>query len=182
MGFLLLDCLTHKYSLSWTKPAARYRLSEFTLDDNRIVLLQPLTYMNLSGRALEEFSLHHPFEPDELLVLCDDFALPLGRIRLRRRGSDGGHNGLRSIVEALGSQEFPRLRMGVGPVPEEAIPTDFVLESFEGEQRLIADSSVRRAADCLELLIRRGFDEAMAAFNAALPGEEGEAKNGIETD
>jgi PTH1 family peptidyl-tRNA hydrolase len=182
MGFLLLDCLTHRHSLSWTKPAGTYRLSEFELEDNHVFLLKPLTYMNLSGRSVEAFSLHHPFDTSELLVLCDDFALPLGRVRLRRRGSDGGHNGLRSIMEALGTQEFPRLRMGVGPVPEEATPTDFVLEPFADEERTIADNTVRRAADCFELLVRSGFNAAMGTYNAPLPGEDAGTKNGSETD
>jgi PTH1 family peptidyl-tRNA hydrolase len=182
MGFLLLEYLTQKYSLSWKTPSESYRLSELELEANRVFLLKPLAYMNLSGRSVEEFSLCHSFEPAELLVLCDDFALPLGRIRLRRRGSDGGHNGLRSIIESMDSQEFPRLRMGVGPVPEEAAPADFVLGAFTEEEREIADNTVRRAADCLELLMRHGFNKAMGTYNAPLPGEEPEAKNGSETD
>jgi PTH1 family peptidyl-tRNA hydrolase len=172
MGFLLLDYLTDRYSLSWTKPAGAYQLSKFVLDDNHLVFLKPLTYMNLSGRAVEGFSLQDRFDPWDLLVLCDDFALPLGRIRLRMQGSDGGHNGLRSITEALDSQEFPRLRMGVGPVPENVLPADFVLRPFGREERSIAENVIRRAADCFEVLIRRGFDEAMGKFNAPFSSDE----------
>jgi PTH1 family peptidyl-tRNA hydrolase len=172
MGFLLLDYLADKYSLSWTKPLGNFQFSEFELDDKHLVFLKPLAYMNLSGRAVDRFSLQNRFEPWELLVLCDDFALPLGRIRLRKRGSDGGHNGLRSIIETLGSQEFPRLRMGVGPVPEEVVPADFVLEPFTEEERPIAEGVVHRAADCFELLIEKGFDEAMGRYNAPLATDE----------
>ncbi len=175
MGFLLLECLSARYALSWTEPVREYRLSEFELDDTLIIFLKPLAYMNLSGRAVEGLSLRSRFEPRELLVLCDDFALPLGRIRLRRRGSDGGHNGLRSIIEALDSQEFPRLRMGVGPVPEDIQPADFVLEPFAAEERSIADSVIQRAADCFDHLIRHGFEDAMGKYNAPLPaGEPGD--------
>jgi len=173
MGFLLLDHLTDKYALSWTKSAEDYRLSELTLGDTSLVFFKPLLYMNRSGRALAGFSLWEPFELRELLVLCDDFALPLGRIRLRRRGSDGGHNGLRSIIESLHSQAFPRLRMGIGPVPTGEDPADFVLEPFAEKERPSVESVIRRAADCLELLIRDGFEEAMGRYNA--PAGAGEA-------
>lgn len=172
MGFLLLDHLTHRYSLSWSAPAGTFRQSSFVLDGCPVVFLRPLTYMNLSGRALEDFARMARVDPGHLLVLCDDFALPLGRIRLRTQGSDGGHNGLRSIIEVLGTQEFPRLRMGVGPVPEEMPPADFVLRPFPREDRSIVAKVIQRSADCLETLIRRGFDEAMGMFNAPLSFDE----------
>ncbi|NIM19645.1 MAG: aminoacyl-tRNA hydrolase [Candidatus Latescibacteria bacterium] len=166
MGFLLLELLAEKYSLTWAKPAREYSLCEYELGDMPMVFLKPTTYMNLSGDALQAFSARESFEPGELLVLCDDFALSLGRLRLRKRGSDGGHNGLRSIIDALGSEDFPRLRIGIGPVPEGMDPAEFVLQPFlEEEKGLVADA-VHRAADCFETLVREGFDRAMGEFNA----------------
>ncbi|MFH1755949.1 MAG: aminoacyl-tRNA hydrolase [Candidatus Latescibacterota bacterium] len=172
MGFLLLDYLTDRYSLSWRSGAGDYLLGESKEDDHHLVFLKPHTYMNLSGRALRDYSRRDRFEAHELLVLCDDFAIPLGRIRLRKKGSDGGHNGLRSIIELLSSQEFARLRMGVGPVPEGMDPADFVLGSFGKSERPLVGSAIRRAADCLDALIRGGFDEAMGRYNAPPPDGE----------
>ncbi len=172
MGFLLLEQFTSKYSLSWTKPAREYRLSECDLGKAHLVFLKPETYMNLSGEAVRAFRALDSFEPEEFLVLCDDIALPLGRLRLRKKGSDGGHNGLRSIIESLDSQDFPRLRMGVGPVPAEMDPADFVLHPFLEEERSSAREIIERAANCIEMLANHGLDRAMGEYNAPLLDNE----------
>jgi PTH1 family peptidyl-tRNA hydrolase len=111
--------------------------------------------------------------PADLLVVCDDLALPLGRLRLRTKGSDGGHNGLRSIVERLGTTAFPRLRLGIGPLPAGADQADFVLSPFRPKERKIAERMTARAADCVESCLRDGFDAAMGRFNTRAEDPDG---------
>ena len=137
-----------------------------------VVLIKPLTYMNRSGEALVARLREEPFELDELLVCFDDIALPLGRLRLRPRGSDGGHNGMRSIIGRLGSEEFPRLRVGIVPVDEEGHAVhlensvDFVLGTFRRSERPVIDEAIERAADAIECVLAEGLTSAMNRFNA----------------
>ena len=123
--------------------------------------------MNLSGLAVERVipDSDGGFDTTTILVICDDTALPLGRLRLRQKGSDGGHNGLASIIEALGTTRFPRLRLGVGPVPEGEDQADFVLDSFACADMKTARRMARRGADCAEMWVREGLNPAMTRFN-----------------
>ncbi len=165
MGFLLLEILTDKFSLTWTRAANEYSLSKCEYRGKSLIFLKPETYMNLSGEAIREFGDREHFEPRELLVMCDDFAIPLGWLRLRERGGDGGHNGLGSIIESLGSTEFPRLRMGIGPVPDGSDPAEYVLQPFLEEEKPSARRLLERAADCIGTLIEKSFAQAMTEFN-----------------
>jgi PTH1 family peptidyl-tRNA hydrolase len=162
LGFWVIDLLSRRYRGRWKQPSELRLESRITLGGNPVVLVEPLTYMNLSGDAVAELDA----DPAALLVVCDDLALPLGRLRLRTKGSDGGHNGLRSITEQLGTSGFARLRLGIGPLPEDADQADFVLTGFRPRDRKIADSMAARAADCVESCLRDGFDAAMSRFNA----------------
>lgn len=131
-----------------------------------MLLAKPLTFMNRSGLALAEIVPDEPFEPSQLLVCYDDLALPLGRLRIRRSGSHGGHNGLRSVIERLGTNEFPRLRVGVWPESGGvANATDFVLEPFRKSERSIVEEAVERAADAVECLLAEGLTAAMNRYN-----------------
>jgi len=136
------------------------------------LLVKPSTYMNLSGRAVAELRTEREIRPDEILAVVDDIALPLGQLRLRRRGSDGGHNGLKSIIAELGTADFPRLRLGVGPVAPGQDAAEFVLSSFERDEEKTVEEMVEKAARCLEVIVDRGFDRAMGEYNA--PPAEGE--------
>ena len=169
MGFLVLDSLAAKHKAAWSD-ARIYWYTELVIDDTRLILVKPKIYMNRSGRVLRDFQ-EEPIAPGELLVVVDDFALLLGQLRLRRKGSDGGHNGLRSIADALETTEFPRLRMGVGPVPADEDPADFVLERFaDGEGDTVVELA-ERAVACIEDVVKLGFDRAMTLHNVAA-GEE----------
>jgi PTH1 family peptidyl-tRNA hydrolase len=137
-----------------------------------VLLVKPLTYMNLSGRALAELRSDGELRTEETLVVVDDIALPLGQIRLRRRGSDGGHNGLKSIAAELGTTDFPRLRLGIGPVPPGRDAADFVLEAFGPDEEKTVEEMLARAVSCVEAVIARGLDRAMGEYNA--PAAEGE--------
>lgn len=126
------------------------------------VLLQSLTYMNLSGRVLEAC---RDVRPETLITVCDDINLPLGRLRIRRGGGSGGHRGLESIIDSVGTEEFPRLRMGIGAPEGSADLTDYVLSSFDDEERPTVDEMVQTAADALEVVVRDGIEEAMQRYN-----------------
>jgi PTH1 family peptidyl-tRNA hydrolase len=125
--------------------------------------------MNRSGAAVERLLLDHDLPPDRLVVLVDDVALELGRLRVRERGSHGGHNGLRSIIETLQSEDFPRVRIGIRKGEIEGDLADYVLDPFPSEDVLVVQEAVGRAADAVESLIREGVTSAMNRFNGPPP-------------
>jgi PTH1 family peptidyl-tRNA hydrolase len=132
----------------------------------RVHLFIPDSYMNVSGGPVAEFARKKGCEAQQILVLSDDFMIPLGSLRLRRGGSSGGHNGLKSVFEALGTQEIPRLRIGIGPVPEGIDPKNFVLQSFRGEEKQAVAKSVAFAAEAVRRIIDAGLETAMNEYNA----------------
>jgi len=130
-----------------------------------VLLVKPETYMNLSGRAVRQLLDFYKLEPAQLLVVCDDFNLPLGKLRVRAQGSHGGQNGLRNIQECLGTDAYPRLRIGVGqPGPGEAV--DFVLSRFKPAEKPLISEAIARAAECVLIWIRQGISACMNRANA----------------
>ena len=128
--------------------------------------MKPVTYMNLSGDAVRPAADFYKISPDHVLVISDDTALAVGRLRIRRGGSAGGHNGLKSIIQHLGTDQFPRIRVGVGEKPNPDYDmADWVLGRFQGEDKKAIDAAVKRAADAVECLIGEGVDRAMNRFN-----------------
>ncbi|MBP2680736.1 MAG: peptidyl-tRNA hydrolase, family [Candidatus Krumholzibacteriota bacterium] len=172
LGFRVVDRLAADHGGYRWEDRGTSLIARVALDLRDVLLVKPLTYMNLSGRALSDLPVEGEPSAQEILVVVDDIALPLGQIRLRRRGSDGGHNGLKSIIAELGSADFPRIRLGVGPVPPGWDAAEFVLGAFErGEESAVRDM-VERAARCVEAVFEGGLDRAMGEFNA--PSVEGE--------
>ena len=173
VGFRVVDLLADRWGLtgkgSVRDGAARL---EAVRRDARVLLVKPVRYMNGSGPPLKAAMRQTDAEPAvDLLVIADDVDLPLGRIRLRRSGSAGGHNGLRDIISTLGSNEFARLRVGIGRGGE---TVDHVLATFKPDERELADVAIASAADAAELWLREGIDEAMNAFNGTDLAEEPE--------
>jgi PTH1 family peptidyl-tRNA hydrolase len=134
-----------------------------------VILIKPATFMNRSGQPLAAIANFYKIPAAEILVVLDDFALPLGRLRLRVQGSSGGHNGLESIFEHLGTEEIPRLRVGIGAAPS-AGAVDYVLGRFFEEEKPVLDVAIRRAADAVKCAIDKGLFAAMNVFNK--PPEE----------
>jgi PTH1 family peptidyl-tRNA hydrolase len=165
LGFMVLDRLGVAHRLAFDRVLNRALVAEGELAGRDVVLAKPTTYMNLSGMAAGDIIREYDLEPADLLVVCDDLNLPLGRLRLRLKGSDGGHNGLASIVYSLGSSEFPRLRLGIGPVGPEVDLVRFVLEPFKRGEEKAVEEMVEEAAACLEFYLERGGEEAMNRFN-----------------
>jgi PTH1 family peptidyl-tRNA hydrolase len=173
VGFRVVDLLADRWRLTGKggvrEGAARL---EADLPGTRVLLVKPMRFMNASGPPLKAAMRQTDADPaSDLLVIADDVDLPLGRIRLRRSGSAGGHNGLRDIISTFGSNEFARLRVGIGRGGE---TVDHVLATFKPDERELAEVAIATAADAAELWLREGIDEAMNAFNGADLAEEPE--------
>lgn len=165
-GFMVLDRLAGRLKLSWTR--WRKDLGEYCetrRGEEKLVFAVPLTYMNESGRLVGDLARYSNIPPSEVLVCYDDFALPLGRVRLRLKGSAGGHNGMQSIVDHLGTREVPRLRVGIGPLPPAVPSRDFVLSRFKPAERKQLEEALDVAADAALEAVERGVEAAMNRFN-----------------
>ena len=162
---------------------AEYASAHAVLEGVPVLLVKPLTWMNRSGEALRALEAEGRPDPSRILVVCDDIALPEGTIRLRARGRDGGHNGLRSVIDALGTTRFPRLRLGVGEPPEGVDPADWVLEPLDDEAMAALERALRQGERCVRTLLDAGIDAAMTRFNArarrgATPGKSDRGGDG----
>ncbi len=168
LGFLVLDRLAERERVSFQREGpvelGRWRPSGLGAE---ILLAKPLTYMNRSGTGAHHLCRMHEVALPELLVVVDDLDLPFGKLRLRARGGAGTHNGMRSVLSALGDEGFPRLRLGVGPAPPEADLSKWVLEDFSIEQQQALPAVLDRAAECLVVAVRSGVRIAMNDYNAA---------------
>jgi PTH1 family peptidyl-tRNA hydrolase len=166
-GYKVADALTEKLA---NKRDGRFGESAYiqgTLFESRkkVLVVKPQNFMNRSGDTVGSYIAYcHP-RPQDILVIVDDYNLPLGTLRARRDGSDGGHNGLKSIVDRLGRQDFPRLRVGIGPLPQGASTIDFVLGSFTGAEEKELAAVIARAVDSCVLFAQSGIEAVMNKFN-----------------
>jgi peptidyl-tRNA hydrolase, PTH1 family len=167
IGFLVIDELARRWNTGASREQFDALVVKTVADGTPVMLVKPLTFMNLSGQAVAALAGYYKVEPADVLALTDDVALPLGRLRARREGGAGGHNGLKSLIEQLGTQSFPRLRLGVGRGDGRRDLADHVLGRFEADERETVSAAVLRAADATEMFLRDGIERAMNAFNAA---------------
>ncbi len=167
IGFMVVDEVSARHRWMWHREDDNYLIARSQALHRDVLLVKPLTFMNNSGaatrRALEQYSI--PLS--HLLVVVDDFWLDLGTIRVRAKGSDGGHNGLRSIIEHLGTEEFARIRCGIRrePMPPKDEMADFVLSPFDPEEKATVESMIDTAADAVEEFVRSGIERTMNIFN-----------------
>jgi PTH1 family peptidyl-tRNA hydrolase len=164
VGYQVVERLAQQHQLSLSRTMLKARVTSGCIAGEKIVLARPLTFMNLSGQAVRPLLHWYRLDLSELLVVHDDLDLPLGRIRLRSRGGSGGHKGMRSIIQALNSEEFPRLRIGIGR-PVRGEPQDYVLQDFSTEQLITMAEAYDRAVAALERFISTGITAAMREFN-----------------
>jgi peptidyl-tRNA hydrolase, PTH1 family len=164
-GFLVIEKLRGSLGCYWKKKTRLYEAQRCKSNDLEILLVRPLTYMNLSGTALEAVRRDFEVLLQELLVVCDDASLPLGKIRLRKKGSSGGHKGLESIIATLGTQAFPRLRIGIGTPDAGESLEEYVLSKPERSDKGSFAEAVAAGADALLFSLREGLDAAMCRFN-----------------
>jgi len=164
VGFQCLDRLAKAHDLPFTRRRAKASLASGKIANVGVVLAKPLTYMNLSGQAVRQLVSFYKLPLEDVLVICDDLDLPLGTIRLRPEGGSGGHKGMRSIIEALGSQAFPRLRVGIGRPPgNDAV--SYVLNDFTADERITLESVYEKVVAAVGLFLREGIEAAMNAYN-----------------
>ena len=178
IGFMVADELARRWQLSFDRQARHAYYAESFLP-HRVLLIKPTTYMNLSGVAVGEWAAFYHLLPEDIAVIQDDMDLPVGRLRVRRKGSAGGHRGVESVIEHLGSGDFPRFKIGIGhPQHQEAAVIDHVLHPFQGEDKKLIEKAVAELADALELYLSEGIEAAMQKYNAkkiAAPDEEAKA-------
>lgn len=164
-GFMLVDRLAERYGARWQTSRFKADICRAVIEGQRVLLVKPLTYMNNSGEALQKLLAYYRYKPEQLLVAYDDLDVALGTIRVRERGSAGSHNGMRSIVKLLGSQDFPRIRIGIGPKPPELDIVDFVLGvPCEADMKSL-DESLARAEAAVALALKENLLLAMSRYN-----------------
>ena len=179
IGFDVLDALAKR--LGWIfgegdfERLGRNNFDGLTMDGvmslqsggtEKLLLLKPMTYMNLSGKSIQAAMAFHKLTPAEIMVVLDDVALPVGKLRIRSSGSSGGHNGLRDIERLLGTMQYPRLRVGIDAPPPRVPQKDYVLQRFTAEQRKVLEPAIGRAAEALAHWVENGISPAMNRFNA----------------
>lgn len=165
VGFLVVDALAARAGAGKGREEWDAWVADATVGGSDVLLVKPLTFMNRSGVAVERLAARYGMSPGDLLVVVDDLALELGSLRIRERGSHGGHNGLRSLIEVLGTDDFPRVRVGIR---KDELPDDlagYVLSDFPQEDVLVVQESVGRAAEAVECVIREGALAAMSRYN-----------------
>lgn len=174
VGFLVVAGLADGCGIQLSAGRGDFMSGVGQVAGTRVRFVMPLTYMNGSGRAVEQVLEEMGATPDEVLVICDDVNLPLGQLRFRRSGSAGGHNGLSSVIERLSTEGFARLRLGVGRPPDGDEMMDFVLDRFAEAERPDVNEMVNRAVAAVELMLRDGIGAAMTVFNRRMDPADGE--------
>ncbi len=166
IGFLTADALERREGVKINKLRYRALTGEFRAGGQRVLVLKPQTYMNLSGESVKLAGGFYKIPPDHVLVVSDDVALPLGKLRIRAGGSAGGHNGLKNIIAHLGTDQFPRIRVGVGaPEHPDHEMIDWVIGKFSPAEKKVVDEAVARALDAALCVIERGVNEAQNRYN-----------------
>jgi PTH1 family peptidyl-tRNA hydrolase len=172
IGFEVLDQFAGKLGWIGSGPFDRVAKANFDgltvdgmLGNEKVLLLKPLTYMNLSGRAVQSAMAFYRIEPGDIMIVLDDLALPCGAIRMRSGGSSGGHNGLKDIERVLGTDQYPRLRIGIDPTPPRVAGKDYVLGKFSPEQRKMVEPAIARACGAIATWSDKGIAAAMNLCN-----------------
>lgn len=169
LGFAVVDRLAERHSVRMARKQAQSLCGRFAFDEEEVWLIKPQTYMNLSGVAVKEWLGKQNCGPEELLVIADDLDLPWGGLRIRQKGGAAGHHGLESIIGAIGSQQFARLRIGVGPEHPVADTVNYLLSPLKKSQRREIEDIIDRASDAVETILKEGAAKAMNLFNQRNP-------------
>ena len=164
-GFMAIDALAESIGVRVTTKKHRALTGKGLIGSEQVLLMKPQTYMNLSGESIRDAMDFYHLEPEKLIVFCDDVNLDLGVLRIRKSGSAGGHNGLKNIILQLGSQEFQRVRIGVGKQPQEMDLIGFVLSHFTKEEAEVMKEAAEDAASAALLMLKEGTDAAMNRYN-----------------
>ena len=163
-GFRAIDFYAEKNNLTF-KSKFKGLYCEQLVNNEKLILLKPQTYMNLSGECIRPVCDYYKVDPSECIVAFDDISLEPGKIRIRKKGSAGGHNGIKSIISCLGTDAFPRLKFGVGDKPKQMDLADYVLGRFNSEDEAIVAKELEKACNAIECMVTEGYDAAMNKYN-----------------
>lgn len=163
-GFDALDCLVEKYNIKMDKLKFNSVYGEVNINGEKVMLVKPVTYMNRSGAAISEIVNFYKIPIENLIVIYDDIDIPVGALRIRPHGSSGSHNGMKSIISSLGTDKFPRIRVGIGKNSEMDL-ADYVLSRFSPEDRDKLDSIIQKAAEAAEEIVKNSLESAMQKYN-----------------
>ncbi len=173
VGFNVIDVLADKYNISVDGRKNRAYVGNGTICGRRVLLAKPQTYMNLSGESIRGLLDYFKAQPeDELLVIYDDVSLDAGQIRVRKKGSAGGHNGIKNIISNLGTEVFPRIKVGVGEKPKDYDMADYVLGHFSKAEKELMEESYKRAVCAVETILEEGVEPAMNLYNRKVKPKE----------
>ncbi|MBO6164662.1 MAG: aminoacyl-tRNA hydrolase [Lachnospiraceae bacterium] len=180
MGFRVIDILAERHGIRVNTGKQRGLMGSGVIGGQKVLLVKPLTYMNNSGECVRPAADYYKLAPEDILVIYDDIALPVGQLRLRKAGSAGGHNGMKSLIAHLGSQDFPRVRVGVGAKPSQMDLADYVLGHFPADELKTVRESLESAADAVESILADGVDIAMNKYNIKPSGPKEQKKKETE--
>ena len=166
VGFITLDVLAEKHNIKINKIKHKALVGEGIIFGQKLLLVKPQTYMNLSGNSIREVMEYYKADLDKLVVIYDDVDIPMGRLRIRKKGSAGTHNGMRSIIYDLQADEFPRIRIGIGGERKMSL-AGYVLGGFKKDERVLMQDAVERAVSAVECMLEKGIDAAMSEYNGA---------------
>lgn len=170
IGFRAVERFAAKHGLTFGKIEHKAQTASGTAIGQRVLLAKPQTFMNVSGESVQPLTSFYKVPPERLIVVADDLDLPLGTVRLRKSGSSGGQNGLKSILQRLGTQDIARVRLGIGRPPGRMDPADYVLSNWKGDEAIIAVEMQDRAVAAIETWLRDGIELAMSRFNGVVEG------------
>lgn len=166
-GFLCVDELAERHGFKINKLKFKSVYADTVIAGHRVIVLKPQTYMNNSGEAVKEAASFYKIPPEKIIIIFDDISLDVGLLRIKRKGSDGGHNGIKSIISHLGSSDFPRIKLGVGKKPHPDYDlADWVLSEFKKDEAKPLKQAIDNACDALEIILDGNIDEAMNKFNS----------------
>lgn len=165
IGFEVIDLLANRCQIDVSMNKNKALCGKGYIEGQKVILAKPQTYMNLSGEAVRELAAYYKVEPEDIIVIYDDISLAPGQLRIRAKGSAGGHNGIKNIIAQLGTQEFPRVKVGVGEKPKGWDLADYVLSRFGPEERKIMDEAVCAASDAVVMMLVDGVETAMNRYN-----------------
>jgi PTH1 family peptidyl-tRNA hydrolase len=167
LGFMVLDHLLEKLELTFSRSQQNALVTDGKIGEHKVFFAKPQTFMNNAGKAVAPLFRYYRVSLEHLLVIYDDLDLPLGSLRIRPQGGSGGHHGMESILQQLGSENFPRMRLGIGRPPGQMDPAAYVLQSFSKEELEVMDITLQRAVDAIEVYICEGIEDAMTRFNSS---------------
>ena len=165
VGFAVIDHLMNEYGIALDTAKHKGFYGKGRIAGESVILLKPMTYMNLSGESVVQVANYYKVAPKDIIVVYDDINLDVGRLRIREKGSAGGHNGIKNIIAHLGTDEFPRIRVGVGMKPPKMDLADYVLSRFSKEEEALMEEGYERAAKAMELMVEDEISQAMNLYN-----------------